>query len=107
MERVAAYAASKGAIVALSRQMALDYTRDGIRTNSLIVGGVDTAMARQHSAALGQTLAESGFPDDDRVVGRVGKPEEIASGILFLASRESSFVNGAPFYIDGGLLARL
>jgi len=107
MERVAAYAASKGAIVALSRQMALDYTRDRIRVNSVIVGGVDTDMARQHSASLGQTLADSGFPDDDRVVGRVGKPDEIAAGILFLASREASFVSGAPFIIDGGLLARL
>ena len=107
MERVAAYAASKGAIVALSRQMALDYTRDRIRVNSVVVGGVDTDMARQHSASLGQTLDEAGFPDDDTVVGRVGKPEEIAAGILFLASREASFVNGAPFIIDGALLARL
>ena len=107
MERVAAYAASKGAIVALSRQMALDYTRDRIRVNSVVVGGVDTDMARQHSASLGQTLDEAGFPDDDRVVGRVGKPQEIAAGILFLASREASFVNGAPFIIDGALLARL
>ena len=60
MERVAAYAASKGGIVALSRQMALDYTRDRIRVNSLIVGGVDTAMAQQHAAALGKTLEEAG-----------------------------------------------
>jgi len=107
MERVAAYAASKGAILALSRQMALDYTRDRIRVNALVVGGVDTDMARQHSASLGQTLSEAGFPDDDRIIGRVGKPEEIAAGILFLTTAEASFVNGAPFFIDGGLLARL
>jgi len=72
MERVAAYAASKGGIVALSRQMALDYTRDRIRVNSLIVGGVDTAMAHQHQAALGQTLEEGGFVSDDRVLGARG-----------------------------------
>ena len=107
MERVAAYAASKGAILALSRQMALDYTRDRIRVNALIVGGVDTAMARQHMAALGQTLADGGFPDDDRVVGRIARPEEIAAGVLFLVSSEASFVTGSPFVIDGGLLARL
>lgn len=107
MERVAAYAASKGAVVALSRQMALDHTRDRIRVNSVVVGGVDTDMARQHARSLGQTLAETGFPSDDTIVGRVGQPEEIAAGILFLASREASFVNGAPFIIDGALLARL
>jgi len=107
MERVAAYAASKGAVVALSRQMALDYTRDGIRVNSMIVGGVDTAMARSHMAALGQSLDEAGFRDDARAVGRVARPEEIAAGVLFLVSPDASFVNGAPFIIDGGLLARL
>ncbi len=107
MERVAAYAASKGAIVALSRQMALDLARDRIRVNSLVVGGVDTDMARGHAAALGQSLEETGFPADDRIIGRVGRPEEIAAGVLFLASRDASFVSGAPFIIDGGLLARL
>ncbi len=107
MERVAAYAASKGAIVALSRQMALDYTRDRIRVNSLIVGGVDTAMAHKHSEALGQTLADGGFVSDDRVLGRAAQPEEIAAGILFLVSPEASFVTGSPIMIDGGLLSRL
>jgi NAD(P)-dependent dehydrogenase (short-subunit alcohol dehydrogenase family) len=107
MERVAAYAASKGAIVALSRQMALDYTQDRIRVNALIVGGVNTAMAHKHAAALGQTLADTGFPDDDRVIGRAAQPEEIATGILFLVTPDASFVTGSPIYIDGGLLARL
>jgi NAD(P)-dependent dehydrogenase (short-subunit alcohol dehydrogenase family) len=107
MERVAAYAASKGAIVALSRQMALDYTRDRIRVNALIVGGVDTAMAHAHAAALGQTLEDTGFPTDDRVLGRAARPEEIAAGILFLVTSDASFVTGSPIFIDGGLLARL
>lgn len=107
MERVAAYAASKGAIVSLSRQMALDLAADGIRVNSLVVGGVDTAMAHQHLAALGQTLDEAGFVADEHVVGRVGRPEEVAQGILFLVSRAASFVNGAPLIIDGGLLTRI
>jgi NAD(P)-dependent dehydrogenase (short-subunit alcohol dehydrogenase family) len=107
MERVAAYAASKGGIVALSRQMALDYTRDRIRVNALIVGGVDTAMAQQHAAALGQTLVDTGFPADDRVLGRAAQPEEIAAGILFLVTPDASFVTGSPIFIDGGLLSRL
>jgi len=107
MERVAAYAASKGAIVSLSRQMALDYTRDRIRVNSLIVGGVDTAMASKHMTALGKTLDEAGFSKDDRVLGRAAEPEEIASTILFLVSPDASFVTGSPIFVDGGLLARL
>ena len=107
MERVAAYAASKGAVLALTRQMALDYTRDRIRVNALIVGGVDTAMSRRHMAALGKTLEEGGFVDDDREVGRTARPEEIAAAVLFLVSEDASFVNGAPLIIDGGLLARL
>ena len=107
IEKYAAYAASKGGIVALSRQMALDYTRDRIRVNSVVVGAVDTAMAHAHAASFGTTIDEAGFPDDERVVGRMAKPEEIAAGILFLASPDASFVNGAPFVIDGGLLARL
>ncbi len=108
MERVAPYAASKGAIVALSRQMALDYTRDRIRVNALIVGGVDTAMAHKHMAAIGNTsLGDAGFVDDDRVLGRAAQPEEIATGILFLVTPDASFVTGSPIYIDGGLLAKL
>jgi NAD(P)-dependent dehydrogenase (short-subunit alcohol dehydrogenase family) len=71
------------------------------------VGGVDTAMAHQHQAALGQTLEEGGFVSDDRVLGRAAQPEEIASGILFLVTPEASFVTGSPIMIDGGLLARL
>jgi NAD(P)-dependent dehydrogenase (short-subunit alcohol dehydrogenase family) len=75
--------------------------------NSLIVGGVDTAMAHKHSEALGQTLAEGGFVSDDRVLGRAAQPEEIAAGILFLVSPEASFVTGSPIMIDGGLLSKL
>ena len=107
MDHVAPYAASKGAIVSLSRQMAIDYTKDRIRVNSLIVGGVDTAMAHKHMAALGKTLDEAGFSKDDRVLGRAGEPEEIASTILFLVSPDASFVTGSPIFVDGGLLARL
>lgn len=103
MEKYAAYAASKGGVLALSRQVALDVARDGIRVNAMIVGGVNTPMAWDHFASRGLTVELS----DPTEIGRTAEPEEIASGVLFLASSESSFVTGAPFYIDGGLLARI
>ena len=107
MESVAASAASKGAILALSRQMALDLARDRIRVVPLIVGGVETDMANQHLAATGMTAEEAGFSHDDRLIGRVGQPIEIARVIGFLLSPQALFVTGAPIVADGGLLARL
>lgn len=107
MEKVAAYAASKGAVVALSRQMAIDYTKDLIRVNSVVVGGVDTDMSTAHALAIGRSIEELGFDSDQTKLGRAAQPHEIAAGITFLASPDASFVIGAPFIIDGGLLADL
>ena len=107
MEKVAAYAASKGAVVALSRQMAIDYTKDLIRVNSVVVGGVDTDMSTAHALAIGRPLADLGFDSDETKLGRAAQPHEIAAGITFLASSDASFVIGAPFIIDGGLLTDL
>mgnify|MGYP001555731616 FL=1 len=107
MDSVPAYAASKGAVVSLSRQMAIDYISDGIRVNSVVVGGVDTEMARSHAAALGTSLDELGFVSDTRKLGRTAQPEEIAAGITYLASDDASFVVGSAFLIDGGLTANL
>jgi NAD(P)-dependent dehydrogenase (short-subunit alcohol dehydrogenase family) len=102
---LAAYAASKGAVLALSRQMAIDYAADGIRVVPLIVGSVDTAMSRQHAAAQGLPpgRAEPGL----RALGRMAEPAEIARVIAFLASAEASFITGSPVVADGGMLARL
>ena len=107
MEKVAAYAASKGAVVALSRQMAIDYTKDLIRVNSVVVGGVDTDMSTAHALAVGKRLEDLGFDPDQTKLGRAAQPHEIAAGITFLASSDASFVIGAPFIIDGGLLTDL
>ena len=107
MEKVAAYAASKGAVVALSRQMAIDYTKDLIRVNSVVVGGVDTDMSTAHALAVGKRLEDLGFDPDQTKLGRAAQPHEIAAGITFLASSDASFVIGAPFIIDGGLLTNL
>lgn len=107
MEKVPAYAASKGAVVALSRQMAIDFIKDRIRVNSVVVGGVNTEMSVKHALSIGKTLDNLGFVLENDVLGRAAEPEEIAAGITFLASDDASFVVGAPFLIDGGLTSNL
>ena len=104
---VVAYTASKGAIVAMTRAMAVDHAHDGIRVNSVSPGSVDTPMLR---AAARDVSAEN--PDSViaqwgslHPLGRVGAPAEIADVILFLASPLSSFVTGADLRADGGVLA--
>jgi NAD(P)-dependent dehydrogenase (short-subunit alcohol dehydrogenase family) len=106
-QNVVAYTASKGAIVAMTRAMAVDHAPDGIRVNSVSPGSVNTPMLRQ--AAL-DVSAE----DPDAVIarwgaqhpiGRVGAPADIADAILFLVSPLSTFVTGADLRVDGGLLA--
>jgi NAD(P)-dependent dehydrogenase (short-subunit alcohol dehydrogenase family) len=106
-EGVAAYAAAKGGVLALSRQMALDLARDRIRVNAVVPGAVDTTMLQQHATLEGKSYEELGFVFDDTKIGRIGRPEEVARAILFLASDDSSFMTGAPLIVDGGLLARL
>ena len=100
------YAASKGAVLALSRQLALDYAIDRIRVNALIVGSVETRMSQPAFAAAGSAEA-LGLSFNLDAIPRVGKPQEIASVIAFLLSDASSFVNGNGLIADGGLLAKL
>lgn len=107
MDSVPVYAASKGAVVALSRQMAIDYIQDGIRVNSVVVGGVKTAMSLKHATSIGKSLDDLGFVEDPRALGRTADPKEIAAGITYLASSDASFVVGSAFLIDGGLTADL
>jgi NAD(P)-dependent dehydrogenase (short-subunit alcohol dehydrogenase family) len=103
---VPAYAASKGGVLALSKQLALDYARDFIRVNALIVGSVDTRMTRV-------VLDASGGPDklgltfDRNAIARIAKPEEVAAAIAFLLSDDSSFVTGSGLVVDGGMTALL
>jgi NAD(P)-dependent dehydrogenase (short-subunit alcohol dehydrogenase family) len=106
-EGVAAYAAAKGGVLALTRQMALDCARDNIRVNALLPGAVDTDMLRLASEREGKTYEQMGFSFDPRSIGRIGRPDELARAVLFLVSDEASFVTGAPLIADGGLLARL
>jgi NAD(P)-dependent dehydrogenase (short-subunit alcohol dehydrogenase family) len=106
----AAYNASKGAVMLLTKCMALDFGRYGIRVNCVCPGVIDTRMADQ-------LLSYRSLGDDDRkqallesyeerhAVGRFGQPNEVAKVVLFLASDDSSFVSGAAWPVDGGLSA--
>jgi NAD(P)-dependent dehydrogenase (short-subunit alcohol dehydrogenase family) len=102
----AAYAASKGAVLALSRQLALDYAAHRIRVNALIVGAVDTRMSRPAFEAHGGPEA-LGLSFSREAIPRVGNPAEIASVIAFLLSDASAFINASGLVADGGLLAKL
>jgi NAD(P)-dependent dehydrogenase (short-subunit alcohol dehydrogenase family) len=103
--RAAVYCASKGAVVLLTKAMAIDHGPQNIRVNCICPGDTDTAMLRHEAQQLGEPgdkfLAEAA----KRPLGRVGKPEEIAQAALYLASDASSFVTGTALVVDGGGLA--
>ena len=107
---IAAYAASKGGILALTRAMALEFGARGVRVNTIPPGAVDTPMLRAGLVRIeGRSLeAKLRVLSAKTALGRVGEPYEIAQGILFLAdSDRSSFITGQALVIDGGATARL
>jgi NAD(P)-dependent dehydrogenase (short-subunit alcohol dehydrogenase family) len=107
---VAAYTASKGAINALTRAMALDHAQENIRVNAVCPASVDTPMLRWSAELFGgeksveETLEEWGRMHP---VGRVARAEEVAEVIAFLAGEKASFVTGGDYKVDGGMLAAL
>jgi NAD(P)-dependent dehydrogenase (short-subunit alcohol dehydrogenase family) len=109
---IAAYAASKGGLLALTRAMAIEFAPDEIRVNAILPGAVDTPMLR---AGLGRGHVEGGDILErldnlarNTVNGRVGRPAEIAQAIYFLADNaQSSFMTGQALIVDGGATARL
>jgi len=105
--RASSYCASKGAVVLLTKAMAIDHGGEKIRVNCVCPGDTDTAMLRSEARQLGE--AEERFLAEGarRPLGRVGTPEEIAQAALYLASDESSFVTGASLVVEGGGLAGL
>jgi dihydroanticapsin dehydrogenase len=103
---LAVYAASKGAIIMLSKGIALDYAKQGIRCNAIAPGWVDTPVNHAHAAMLGGLDKVYAEIDSFQPVGRPGEPREIANVALFLASDESSFVTGSVVVADGGMTAK-
>ena len=96
------YAASKGGVIALTRQLAVDYAKDNIRVNCVCTGPTLTPRLRRY--------AETGLMPSETILkdipmGRYAQPEEIAAAVLFLASDEASYITGTALVIDGGLTA--
>ncbi|MBN2258148.1 MAG: SDR family oxidoreductase [Anaerolineaceae bacterium] len=109
---IAAYAASKGGLLALTRSMAIEFAADDIRVNAILPGAVDTPMLRagmQRGHVGGKTVLDRLENLARKTVnGRVGQPTEIASCIYFLADEtQSSFMTGQAMIVDGGATARL
>ncbi len=103
--RAAVYCASKGAVVLLTKAMAIDHGLQNIRVNCICPGDTDTAMLRNEAQQLGEPNEKFLAEATKRPLGRVGKPEEIAQAALYLASDASSFVTGTALVVDGGGLA--
>jgi len=101
-DAAAAYCASKGGVVLLTKAMAIDHARQGIRVNCICPGDVDTPMLPEDAQRRGLKWEEYLASAANRPMGRIGKPEEIAKAVLFLASDDSSFVTGAVLAVDGG-----
>ncbi len=110
-ERVAAYAASKGALLALARSMAVDEAAHGVRVNTVSPGSIDTPMLRASAEAFATShcdpeavLAQWGTA---HAMQRLGKAEEVGDAVAYLAGPRASFVTGIDLKVDGGMLARL
>lgn len=107
-----AYAASKGAILSLTRAMAVDHAHEGIRVNSVSPGSVDTPMLRFAAAQAGATgpdEVDDVFADWGRghPLGRIGRPADVAGAVAWLIGDDAEFVTGIDVRVDGGLLAQV
>lgn len=107
--RVAAYATSKGGIMALTRSLAVDFGRAGIRANAVCPGCIDAPMTwfSASETAPGREVETIRQWGNSQPLGRVGRPEEVAEVVAFLASDRAGFCSGAEFKVDGGLMAAL
>jgi NAD(P)-dependent dehydrogenase (short-subunit alcohol dehydrogenase family) len=97
-----AYVTSKGGVTMFTKAMAIDHAKQGIRVNALVPGATDTPMIRNALAPEALDALAASHP-----IGRLGRPEELAQAVLFLASDEASFVTGTAMYVDGGQTAKV
>lgn len=105
LARRASYSATKGAVLALTKSMQVDYAKYNIRVNAILPGTIMTPFVEHY--------LQSSYDDPEAAIaaiktrqlsGNLGRPEDVANGVLFLASDESSFMMGSPLYIDGGVV---
>ncbi len=101
----AAYCASKGGVVNLTRAMAIDHGKNNIRVNCVCPGDVDTPLLHGEAAQLGEDEAKFLKEAADRPLGRIGLPDDIANAVLYFASDMASWVTGSILVVDGGGLA--
>jgi NAD(P)-dependent dehydrogenase (short-subunit alcohol dehydrogenase family) len=103
--QLGAYCAAKGGVINLTRSIALDFGKDGIRCNCICPGYIDTGMAQRYFEVQEDPEAARLEAGRLHALGRIGRPEEVAAVALFLCSDESSFCTAQPFIVDGGLSA--
>ena len=98
-----AYNTSKGAVVLMTKCLALDYAQKNIRVNCVCPGEIDTPMFRQEAMARNKPVEEYRKElSECHPIGRLGVPKEVANAVIFLASGDASFITGAAFSVDGG-----
>lgn len=97
-----AYVTSKAGVALMTKAMAIDHAKQGVRINALAPGATDTPMVRRGMSAEALEQLAASHP-----IGRLGRPEELANAVLFLASDEASFVTGSTMYVDGGQTAKV
>jgi NAD(P)-dependent dehydrogenase (short-subunit alcohol dehydrogenase family) len=103
--RAAAYCASKGGVVLLTKAMALDHASQNIRVNCVCPGDTDTPMLREEARQMGQSVDAFLRDGANRPMGRLGTPEDVARAVLFMAGESAAFITGTTLIVDGGGLA--